>query len=258
MTNEDESSLTDFANLILQGKDNEFMRYVEPGEIAENIFNLDPGRYLVNEEKLKLHAYLQSRECAALSEVAEILRPQLLPEAKVEGQEVREVAFGDIQEDGLVVTPGRTRRIAPDTVKRFERFILRPGDILLSVKGTIGRVGIVEDTFDELWIPSQSFVIIRLDPREQRVSAKYLFYFLSSTIGQGQILVGKVGSVVPILQASDVRDLRVGLPQAGEEEKVAEIHEKIGRLRRKILEAQGEIGALRQQFSEVDNSPGRQ
>ena len=250
------AAFLDFADLILKGKDGEFMRRVDPKEVAQNLFNLDPSRYLVNDEKRKISEYLESRKTAALSEVGEILRPQLLPQVEGAGQEVREVAFGDIQEDGIVVTPEKTRHMAPDAVKRFDRFILRPGDILLSVKGSVGRIGLVEDTFNEIWIPSQSFVIVRLDPREQRLSSKYLFYFLSSWVGQGQINAAPGGSLVRIVQASDVRELRVALPTPDEEGKVAEAHVKISRLRMEILEAGQKISRLRQELHEAEGRLG--
>jgi type I restriction enzyme M protein len=252
-----EKAIADFVSLIAQGEDCEFMRNVGPDEIAQNLFNLDPARYPITEEKRKISSYLARRETVALSEICEILRPQLLLESEAGGQEVREVAFADIQEDGFILRPAKTRRIAHDTFKRSSRFIIRPGDILLSVKGTVGRIGLIQEAFDDACIPSQSFVLLRLDSREQRLSATYLFYFLSSPFGQGQINACKSGSVISILQSSDIKELRVALPKPGEEHKVAQTHQKIEHLRSEVLAAQAQMVALRRELFESENNGGK-
>jgi type I restriction-modification system DNA methylase subunit len=253
----DPRAVTAIAEMVSSRMEGEISRLVDAAEIADNQYNIEPGRYILDDRRQRLASYLSSSKHVALGDVVEILRPQVITSDTDTGRAVKEVGFSDIQGDGIVVQPTREKMLSSDAAKRLERFFLKRGDILLSVKGTVGRVALVEDTAGETWIPSQSFVILRLDPRESRVSPQYLFYFLASWGGQEQIESAKAGTVVSIISAQDIRELRVVLPTLKTQNKVAETHAKIIALRKEIGEAERKIEEMRTEILSVEKASGK-
>src|SRR5262249_26129412 len=148
----------------------------------------------------------------AFSPTAENRRPPV-------GQLVsmREVATGDIH-NGIVECPTKEVDVWAGDVDRIERAIVKPGDVLISVKGKVGVVGVVPDAApSELfgaWIAGQTFVIARLRQSKIIKNSAMLARYLASRFGQAQIQALAGGTTVPLIQMSDLRRVAVPLPPA--------------------------------------------
>ena len=83
---------------------------------------------------------------------------------------------------------------APPNVSVF----LRQGDIVLSIKGTVGRAALVGDTADkQQTVVSQSCVVLRLNPDQRAaVHPEVLLMYLRSPHGQAQLAGLQVGAGV--------------------------------------------------------------
>src|SRR5690606_17237991 len=67
----------------------------------------------------------------------------------------------------------------------LRRFTVKPGDLLISCSGTLGRITIIRPS-DPIGIISQALLILRVD--QEKVLPEYLYYFLTSAQGQYLLL----------------------------------------------------------------------
>lgn len=75
--------------------------------------------------------------------------------------------------------------------------VLQPGDLVLSIKGTIGKTALV-GTLDAGTVVSQSCLGLRLlDSQRQYLSPAYLLMYLRSEAGQAQLEAFQAGATIP-------------------------------------------------------------
>jgi len=96
-----------------------------------------------------------------------------------------------------------------ETQREISRYIVAEGDILISVVGTIGLIGIVGDTLDGANQTENCDKITNL----KGVDRDYLYYYLVSPLGQGEIKKGTVGAVQPKLPLKNIQDMPVRFPR---------------------------------------------
>jgi type I restriction enzyme M protein len=108
--------------------------------------------------------------------------------------------------------------------QRNEHQFLRPHDIVLIIKGSVGKVGIVPEDVPapgaEGWIVGQSGVILRVnDPNI--IDPRTLAVYLRSKLGK-ELLDGVAvrGATIPLIQLRELQRLPIIIPTT---EKAAEI-----------------------------------
>jgi hypothetical protein len=114
---------------------------------------------------------------------------------------------GDISPDPLWVVQERISGDEPGWAQ--------PGDILISVAGTVGKVAIVPDGFEKGVSFDTSIRRVRLDGDYGRVDQ--VADFLRSEIGRLQIKRHTTGSVIPQLTSAALSSIRVFLPKVDPE-----------------------------------------
>ncbi len=233
-------------------------------EIAGHDFNLAVERYVLDSEARRMRDLLANAEAVPLEDVAEISRPQALlvgrDRAGREGRQLSDIAdssagvllevgVGDIDDAGVVRTPTTAVPASDELLQRTRRARLEPGDVLIVIKGSVGKVGFVRDIPDgPAWLASQSFAILRLRRRGPIIDPAILFRFLSSSMGQVTVQSLKVGSVISGLQMADLRRLPVLVPSAESQGAIAsqmgvifDMQEKIQEMRRDLVARQQSI-----------------
>ena len=110
---------------------------------------------------------------------------------------------------------------ANDFLKRSQ---LNIGDILFSIAGTIGRIGIVREK-DFPANTNQALSIIRLI--KNTISDKYLFYFLKSPLVQKNILKSIAGVGRANLSLKDIGELNILLSPLPEQNRIVEKIEEL-------------------------------
>ena len=105
------------------------------------------------------------------------------------------------------------------TQKSIARYIVEKGDILLSIVGTIGLVGIVGES---LHLANQTENCVKLI-NLNKVDRLYLYYYLSSKIGQIEIHKGIVGAVQAKLPIKNIENIEISLPPLAEQKRIADI-----------------------------------
>lgn len=99
---------------------------------------------------------------------------------------------------------------------------IQPNDLLYCLRGSLGKTAIVTDL--KQGAIASSLVIIR--PLE-RVSPKYLYYFLVSPLGRNEILKYDNGSAQPNLSAANVGNYCLPLPPFNEQRRIVATLEKL-------------------------------
>lgn len=113
------------------------------------------------------------------------------------------IRLADVQ-DGVL----RTDSLQPSGLppERAERYLVQPGDILVSCKGPTIKICLVP-AMDRLPVLSDAFLGIRADP--EKMDPRYIFYCLQSPAGQAGLARRQLGSSIPILRARDLEDVRL-------------------------------------------------
>jgi type I restriction enzyme S subunit len=106
-----------------------------------------------------------------------------------------------------------------ETQKEISRYIVAEGDILISVVGTIGLIGIVGNSLDGANQTENCDKITNLEG----VDRDYLYYYLISPIGQGEIKKETVGAVQPKLPLKNIQDLPVRFPPLQVQKRIASV-----------------------------------
>jgi len=196
---------------------------VSKGEVAQNNYSLLPSRYVKTGAFAAVEKAAESERTISLSELATVERNKA--PAPLRGQTedhalaCLEVAPADIIE-GRVKTP--RRQVAFDSVEaqRALKVVVRSGDLLVSIKGNVGAVGMVGEEADvgaslnEPWIISQSLAIIRLKQGGPISSPEILNAIMSAPWVREQFERMAGGTTVRSLPMSAVRDFPVPVPNA--------------------------------------------
>lgn len=228
---------------------------VPAAAIADNDYNLSVDRYVLSEQERATRRLLEQAETAELESVAELYRPQVLPQG--DGEEVRsffEVALNDIQPSGLVQEPTKAVSVSEKGLGRAAKQTLLPGDILLCIKGRVGAVGLVPIAEPDLggpgpqnWLAGQTFLIVRLRKGARIANPIVLFRYLSSPLGQGLLQSMATAGAVPTIQMADVRRLSVLVPSLDEQARILTDHETVLALHKAIQQLQEQVTRLNEQ-----------
>lgn len=201
-------------------------------EVAEGGFNLLVDRYVWDPASRIYREMLSNRETARLSDLADIHRPGTLPRESRRGKgfEVREALLANIGDDrlSLPATPSELAELAATKVVAAS---LKPGDILLSIKGAIGKVALVTaDVIAESEpvpiVAGQSFVIIRLREGGAIHEPEVLFSYLRSPVAQSLLRAMVGGAAIANIAMRDLKAMPAPVLPAETQKKVlAKYHE---------------------------------
>jgi type I restriction enzyme M protein len=241
------------AGLIERHKPTDISLTVPVDDLAANDFNLSVERYVLEPEARRMRELTARASTVSLEDIAELYRPQAISGAKgaIAASETGlvEVGVADIDEAGLVRSPVKQLAVTPDVALQARRARLEAGDVLLVIKGSVGKVGFIREIPQgATWLASQSFVILRLRQHSPLSDPRVLFRFLTSGLGQANIQSLRVGAYVPGLQMADVRRLAIIVPDRKTQEMIARdvdglfsLQDQIQELRAELADKQGRI-----------------
>lgn len=144
--------------------------------------------------------------------------------------------------DGKVNYDDDTLFISEDVHDVLRRSQIAPGDILLSIAGSIGRTGIVPNDAPELNC-NQAVAILRTT---EKVYQPFLRHWLESAEAQRQMRGATVTGTIQNLSLSQIGELRIPLPPLPEQRRIAAILDKADALRAKRREALAQLDRLAQ------------
>lgn len=134
---------------------------------------------------------------------------------------VRDVGQRSLPREGIEYVPD-------DVFPSISRYIVQKNDVVLSIVGTIGALSIVDGFYDYASLTENCVKLTGLEYYD----ALYLYYYLSSGIGQQEIAQGTVGAVQPKLPIYNIEKIKVIWPDDKDRRK--NIATVIGKLDDKI------------------------
>jgi type I restriction enzyme M protein len=190
---------------------------------------------------------MEGAHTVVLGEVVTSARP--MPVTKDQSATaVGEIGAADIPAHGYISKPGRTVQIE-DTPKNRQNF-LRPLDLVLIVKGSVGKVGIVSPDVPppgpDGWVAGQSAIILRVT--DDLMDPRALALQLRSPFGQQLLKQIVSGATIPLIQIRELMRLSVLLPDRDSSaaagaalEKEDRLQQQIGELQKKLTEVTADL-----------------
>ena len=185
-------------------------------EILENSYSFSVNRYIFSEEDLKIKKILDIYPLEKLQNIAIVRKSQLIEDEK-KGIVTYEVSPSDFKKFGLTLECGREKRIK-EKLEKYETYKLLPNDILISTKGTVGKVALIGEILKPM-IASQAIQVIRLD-REYIIEPKFLYMFLKSNIGQTLLKRLSTGTTMPQITTKEIKELKIPIPSIEQQQKI--------------------------------------
>lgn len=236
--------------------DETFVTDVSLEEIKEKDFILSINRYLLPPAAVALESFLERSRTIELQDAVELIRPLSLGKAEDGEFTIFEASPADVSQHGLLTQPNKISTLERAQMRKARNQRLLPGDVILSVKGTIGTAGLVPadaPTSDEggFWTAGQSFMILR--PKRGRVSGVVLYEYLANPTVVEALRTLAGGSAIQSIAIKDLKAFRVPIPSEEEAER-AELTFKRRQERHAQIEAiMAEIEAER-----TSSWPGRE
>lgn len=214
-----DSSWLEAIHADLSGEER-FAADISVSDIREKDYTLSLERYVLPAAVIAVETFLAARTSRHLEDVTEMIRP--LSMGKEEGGEfrIREAVPADIGDGDFLAEPKKESLIERAQLRKARNQRLMPGDLLLSVKGTIGSVALVPeeaavDGESGFWTAGQSFMILR--PKKSEISSLALYEYLSSDSVREALRSLAYGAGIPTISIKDLKEFRVPIPSAQEE-----------------------------------------
>lgn len=214
------TNVNQLLEVVLATSDSEITKNVSAEEILNNDAQLQVSRYVLGAREKKIATLLALKPLRRLDEIATLVKPVAnLPSEN--GMPVYEVGASDLPNYGYIHTASKQILIEPRADKTKDLF-LRPGDIVLIIKGSLGKVGIVGHDAPAPgkngWIAGQSAVVIRLEI-SCAIDPIALFMMLRSEFGKGLVSTLTSGSAITFVQLRELKQLAIPLPSRDESDK---------------------------------------
>ncbi len=123
--------------------------------------------------------------------------------------------------------------------------LLEPGDVLLSIKGGLGKVAVVQD-LQHPTVPGQAFCVVRLRPNAPLTPAA-LVQYLRSAVGQTLLNKAGQGTAVAFLPMGEVKSLPVVIPHPSELHRAEALEQESVALSLEVQELSRRLEQLSQQ-----------
>lgn len=227
---------------------------IDWGELESSNFSLLPERYIKSESLARIEDSLKDRPSALLEQIATIERAKAPLQMRDPGEDpsltAMEIAPSDL-EGGTVATPRRQLAFEGDQASAISKITVQPGDVLVSIKGNVGRVGLVglgaslAEIMNDPWVVSQSLAIIRLKPGGPISSPEVLNAILTAPWVQEKLESMSGGATVRTLPISALRSLSIPIPTREEADRAEQNLAEVDDLRAKVTDLARNIDETR-------------
>lgn len=248
MTSKTRSELTDIEAIIHAANghaDGLIARDVPADEIVSNDYQLQVARYLIPDEQKRVLALLENAQLVPLGELVEVIRPPVVKSKDSASITLREVGVGDLPTFGYIDEPQRSIDVDEEMAKKLSRYHLRPLDVVLAIKGSVGKIGLVPPTIGDSnlpWVVGQSSVALRVKSPNIRPST--LFMLLRSSLGQALIKSIVSAGTIPFIQTRELEALSIPVPSLAEQDTVANVLDQEARVQDEIRRLQDQLAQL--------------
>lgn len=244
-TRNDLRNIDGLLELIKSNKESTNCSIVSNQVVLSNDAQLQVDRYVVSDSRKRLEKQLSGLRKIQLGDIARTVRAIPLGSIESKPIAVMEIGAADLSQFGYIAPKGKTISVDENLAKRYEDCFLRPLDIVLIVKGSVGKIGIVPadvpGSGNGGWVAGQSAIVLRVHPE---YCAQSLFVQLRSPMGQ-ELLAGIVsGATIKLIQLRELMKLEVVQSTSDQDAKSREIIDSEERLEREIQKIRAEQESL--------------
>lgn len=104
--------------------------------------------------------------------------------------------------------------ISTEISQKYSRTVLKPGDLIMTVRGEVGKVGIVDKNLEGYNINAN---VIKISLKEEidgiAIYPRYIWQYLNSNIGNALIRKQVAGGVQETITVSGISDIDIVLPE---------------------------------------------
>ena len=224
----------------------EFSQVCSIAEIESNDYNLSPNRYVLTEEEINLQQFLKEYSTSKLSDLVDIIRTQAVKHDESGDVEYLEHNLTSLNSVGQLDGMGKAVLVSEFDVAKAEKQKIRPDDVLVSCRGALGRIALVDEEIADNVIASQAFAILRPKPNSNGLSSTALYQYLISMHGQLQLSSKATGTTALMLSTKDLSNIEI--PNFS-----ASMQTKLGHIRQEVLEAHSEIKKLQGHINNLNS-----
>lgn len=142
--------------------------------------------------------------------------------------EVGEISASDLPAFGYVSGPGRTVLVDQNVAVKSDRLFLRALDILMIIKGSVGKVGLLPQEVPLPgpggWVAGQSAIVLRV--RHNAIDPRALIVQLRSARGKALLHHLVSGSTIPLIQLGQLMKLPILIGNHEEMTRAADAFER--------------------------------
>jgi type I restriction enzyme S subunit len=160
----------------------------------------------------------QGWEIKRLGEVCELMNGYAFQSKQYTDEGYFVIRIGNVQDGYIELNNPRYIKLKEEKQKKF---ILQCGDILISLTGNVGRVGVI----DEEHLPAalnQRVAKISIK-KEQITDKEFLLHFLSSEYFISELIKAGRGAAQQNISTTDIENLEIPLPPLPEQQRIAAI-----------------------------------
>jgi type I restriction enzyme S subunit len=138
-------------------------------------------------------------------------------------------------------------RTTPEIAAKYERAALKPGDLIFSVVGTIGKTLIADDRLDGANITQSSVRIRMFKP----FNARMILRVLQSPLVEKQMDLLQFGNAVQRLNVEHMRRLAIPVPPLKEWQRISELVEQGFN---SLAKVEAEVASMESSLTQLDQS----
>lgn len=230
------------AEAVLFGKDGPASRTVSVSEVQANDSQLQVSRYCKTSGAEAVEQLLSKYPVKTLGQLVSFVRP--IPPSPQNGTVgVFEIGPADFPEYGYARSPGREIKLSESSISKSRKQFLRPLDIAIAIKGSVGKVAILPPEMPESgdggWVVGQSCLVLRVDDRGM-IDPRVIFSFLKSELGQAQLKQIVSGASVALIQLRELEKIRIPLPDVEMQGEVVSAFGKIVEIEQIVANSRNE------------------
>jgi len=209
--------------------------------IKQYNYSLSVDRYILSNEDIEFKKILNSYNKRPLKEIAEVRKSQLIQDEENGDFQLYEVSPSDFKAFDFILESGKQKNIK-EQYQKYETYKLMPNDILISTKGTIGKVAIVGKIQKPL-IASQNIHVIRIKDKSV-IEPRVLYMFFKSNIGQRLLKQLSTGTTMPQITTKEINELAIPIIDKKKQQDIIEQFEYEIELYKEIEQLQHKINTI--------------
>lgn len=139
-----------------------------------------------------------------------------------EESEYRIINISDIQAEGFVSSD--LRRIKADDKKKYDKFLVEDGDIIITAKNTTIKSAVYRSNGNCKAVLSGNLIAIRVN--QKKINPYYLKAFIDSENGNLAIKSIQTGTSIITINANSLKDMKISLLSTAEQETIGNEYKK--------------------------------